>query len=222
MKDIACRVIAMLTLGTGIAGMASCEVVSHQEGPQPTAVAHGEQIYRENCIGCHAARGTGDAFLAVPALAGQRRQYLLDQLQRFSTDERHSPQMQQAFKRLSVDLPQAAADVSSYLSRLPVQRFAEGDPRFQAEGRVSYLARCASCHGADARGNADGTAPSLRAQHDSYLMNRLRRFATTRPAVLIEAHVVDDHAIIAVSAYLSSLQGMPIGSPPTAHPKSGN
>lgn len=208
MKNIACRVIPMLALVAGMAGMASCEVASHLERAPSTAIARGEQIYRSSCVGCHGSRGTGDSFLAVPSLAGQRQQYLQEQLNYFSTDERHSAQMRWAFKRVSVDLPQAAADVALYLSRLPVQRVAEGDPRFQVEGQATFLANCASCHGADGRGNSDGNIPSLRAQHDSYLVHRLRQFSTASPTVVIGAHVIDDHRIVAVAAYLSSLRGM--------------
>jgi cytochrome c553 len=215
MKKISCRVVTMFALAAGVSGMASCEGLSHRDGAQSTAVTRGEQIYWKNCIGCHAPRGTGDSFLAVPALAGQRRQYLQDQLERFSTDKRHSSQMQWAFKRVSVDTPQAAADVATYLSSLPGQRFVESNPRLQAEGQANFVAHCASCHGADVRGSSDGAIPLLRAQHDSYLENRLRRFASASPTVMISAHVIDEHTIIAVAAYLSSLRGMPIETDPS-------
>ncbi len=164
-------------------------------------------IYQHSCVGCHAEHGTGDAFAAVPALAGQRFEYLREQIRNFSTDERHSSRMQWAFNHASAPPLLAADDLASYLSHLPLQRFAQGDIRFHEEGDKEYAALCAACHAEDARGNPAGTIPSLRSQHDSYLVNRLRRFSSASPTVKIAAHDVDDHTLVAIAAYLSSLSG---------------
>jgi len=189
-----------------IAGLAGCETAWHRAGPVPVSVARGKDIYQENCSGCHAIRATGDSFRAVPALAGQRFEYLRRQIDRFASDERHSAAMRWAFNRVSMSTPQAAIDVATYLSQLPEQKFAEGDPLHQTEGKTGFVAHCAACHGMDARGNVDGTTPSLRAQHDSYLVNRLRQFAST--SMTVGDHNLDERAIIAISAYLSSMQGV--------------
>lgn len=122
-------------------------------------------------------------------------------------DLRHSARMRWAFERVSIDTPQAALDVATYLSQLPGLTFADSDPRHGAEGRSSFNALCAACHGQDAKGGADGNTPSLRAQHDSYLVSRLRQFDSASPTVQVNAHVLDDHTITAISAYLSSLRG---------------
>jgi cytochrome c553 len=172
------------------------------------AQTQGKAIYQHDCVACHAQHGTGDAFTAVPALAGQRFEYLRGQIENFSADERHSARMRWAFNRAPTNPLQSADDLAAYLSQLPPQRFASGDPRFHAEGGKDYATLCAACHGADARGNLAGSVPSLRAQHDSYLVDRLRRFASTSPAVKIAAHQVDDHTMVAVAAYLSSLRGV--------------
>lgn len=116
--------------------------------------------------------------------------------------------MRWAFNRASTKPLQSADDLATYLSHLPVQQFASGDPRFHAEGEKDYATLCAACHAEDARGNPAGSIPSLRAQHDSYLVGRLRRFASSSPAIRIAAHEVDDHVIVAVAAYLSSLHGV--------------
>lgn len=196
---------AVLCLVASIAtGPAGCESSSARQ--LSPGQARGEIIYRRNCVGCHAQSGTGDAFTAVPALAGQRFEYLHEQIGNFSTDERHSSRMQWAFNHGSAIPVQSADDLAFYLSRLPPQRFAEGDLRFHAEGEDDYTKLCAACHAKDARGSPSGAIPSLRAQHDVYLVNRLRRFAATSPTVKIAAHDVDDHTIVAVAAYLSSLQ----------------
>jgi cytochrome c553 len=150
--------------------------------------------------------------MAVPALAGQRFEYLREQIGNFATDERHSPRMRWAFNRASTKPLQSADDLATYLSHLPAQRFASGDPGFHAEGEKDYATLCAACHAEDARGNPAGTTPSLRAQHNGYLVNRLRQFASTSPTVKIAAHEVDDHTIVAIAAYLSSLPGVDDGS----------
>jgi cytochrome c553 len=196
-------------LASVAAGLAGCQAAPPAlQQSLGAAQTRGKAIYQRDCVGCHAQHGTGDAFTAVPALAGQRFEYLREQIGNFSTDKRHSARMQWAFSRASTKPLQSADDLAAYLSHLPVQRFASCDPRFHAEGEKDYAAQCAACHAADARGNTAGTIPSLRAQHDGYLVNRLRQFASSSPTIRIAAHDVDDHTIIAVSAYLSSLRGV--------------
>jgi cytochrome c553 len=203
---------AVFVLMGGNAGLVSCKTLPQQAGPEPVSVARGEDIYQRHCSGCHAIHGTGDAFLAVPALAGQRLEYLRRQIAQFSTDERHSSRMRWAFDRVSMDTPQAALDVATYLSHLPALQLADSDPSHRAQGQARFVAGCSVCHGMEAEGSADGIIPSLRAQHDSYLVNRLRQYASRPPVREAGAHALDDDSIIAISAYLSSLRGVNITS----------
>jgi cytochrome c553 len=208
MKQFA-RLCAGLCLVVSVAaGPASNESTPALQQSVPVAQMRGKAIYQHDCVACHAQQGTGDAFMAVPALAGQRYEYLREQIGNFATDERHSSPMRWAFDRASPKPLQSADDLATYLSHLPAQRFALGDPRFHAEGEKDYATLCAACHAGDARGNPAGTIPSLRTQHDSYLVSRLRRFASSGPTIKIAAHEVDDHTIIAIAAYLSSLRGV--------------
>lgn len=208
MKRFARLCTGLCLLASGAAGVAGCESTHAPQQSITAAQTRGKAIYQRDCVACHAQRGTGDAFTAVPALAGQRYEYLREQIGNFATDERHSSPMRWAFNRASTNPIHSADDLASYLSQLPAQRFASGDPRFHAEGEKDYATLCAACHAEDARGNPAGTIPSLRAQHDSYLVNRLRRFTSSSPTIKIAAHDVDDHTIIAVAAYLSSLRGV--------------
>jgi cytochrome c553 len=213
MKQLA-GLSALLPLVTSIAaGLAGCESTPAVQA-LPLAQARGKALYQRECVGCHAQQATGDAFTAVPSLAGQRFEYLREQIESFSSDERHSTAMRWAFKHASIRPLQSADDLAAYLSHLPAQRFAQGDPRFHAEREKNYVEQCATCHGMDARGNPAGTIPSLRAQHDAYLVNRLRRFASSSPTIRIAAHEVDDHTMIVIAAYLSSLQGVNNGPTP--------
>ena len=200
------RLCAGLSLVASLAvAQASCESTPSSE--LSAAQMRGKAIYKHSCVACHAEHGTGNAFAAAPALAGQRFEYLRNQILDFSADERHSPRMRWAFNRASAKPLQSADDLAAYLSHLPLQRFAQSDLRFHEEGGKEYAAQCAACHAEDARGDSTGAVPSLRAQHDSYLVNRLRRFSSASPTVKIAAHEIDDHTIVAVAAYLSSLSG---------------
>jgi cytochrome c553 len=208
MKQFARLCAGLCLLASVAAGLAGCDSTSALQQSVPVAQTRGKTIYQRECVACHAQQGTGDAFLAVPALAGQRFEYRREQIVNFATDDRHSPRMRWAFNRASMKPLQSADDLATYLSHLPEQRFASGDPRFHAEGEKGYATLCASCHAADGRGNPAGTIPSLRAQHDSYLVNRLRGFASASATTGIAAHEVDEHTIVAIAAYLSSLRGM--------------
>jgi cytochrome c553 len=208
MKRFSGLCAGLCLLASVAAGLANCESTPALQQSVAVAQTRGKAIYQRDCVGCHARQGTGDAFTAVPALAAQRFEYLRQQIENFSADERHNPRMRWAFNRASTNPLQSADDLATYLSHLPAPRFASGDPRFHAEGEKDYAALCAACHAEDARGNPAGTIPSLRAQQDSYLVNRLREFASSSPTIRIVAHEVDDPTIVAVAAYLSSLRGV--------------
>jgi mono/diheme cytochrome c family protein len=206
------QIAAALCVATaGMSGFAGCTTTATEGHAVPDAAARGKAIYEQHCVGCHGQLGTGDAFQAVPALAGQRMEYLRLQIEQFSTNQRHSSRMQWAFNRFSMTEPESA-DVATFLSGLPMQRFADSDSRHRWRGEKIYLEHCVDCHGANALGSADGAVPSLRDQHDSYLVDRLRRFASTSPNVSVAEHAVADADIVTVSAYLSSLPGMNLKS----------
>ncbi len=205
MKSIV-QIAAALCLATAsMAGFPGCTTTATEGHAAPDSAARGKAIYEQNCAACHGQLASGNAFQSVPALAGQRMEYLRRQIEQFATDQRHSSRMQWAFNRFSMTEPESA-DVATFLSGLPMQPFADSDIRHRWRGEKTYLEHCAACHGADSRGSADGAIPSLRDQHDSYLVDRLRRFASASPGVSVAAHAMDDADIVTVSAYLSSLQ----------------
>lgn len=208
MKPFAQLPAGLCLIASLAAGLASCESTPALQQSVSPAQTRGKALYQHDCVGCHGQHGTGNGFNAVPALAGQRFEYLREQIENFATDDRHSSSMRWAFNHASTKPHQSAHDLADYLSHLPVQRFADEDTRFHAEGEKNYRTLCATCHATDARGNPAGTIPALRAQHDSYLVNRLRRFDSSSPTIRIAAHAVDDHAMVAIAAYLSSLRGV--------------
>src|SRR5262249_12036090 len=112
------------------------------------SLARGQELYRENCAGCHGANGAGDgpdaAHLAIPPASFSDRAFMRAETPRDAFNVimlgRQKSGMPAWGDALS---PQQAWDLVSYLwsfGRTP----AEVDA-----GRQVYAARCAGCHGAN-------------------------------------------------------------------------
>lgn len=140
--------------------------------------ANGAELFQANCASCHGAGAAGDSRRDIPALAGQRRAYLIKQLADFSELDRIATQMHKVVVRPAVADPQAWADLASYLNGLPVATHTQiGDGKFLSLGEASYRQFCGSCHEDDGRGDDDGYVPSVRNQHYRYLLKEMRSLA---------------------------------------------
>lgn len=147
-------------------------------------VEHGKILYLKHCAKCHGPRAWGDGPREIPALAGQRERYLIEQLARFASGERHGsamhgPAMQESLQLPDVNRAQAVGDLAAYLSRAvrnPQPEHAEG--RALAVGERTYGRACAACHGSDGAGGDSGTLPAIGGQHYGYLLAQLRGFAS--------------------------------------------
>ncbi len=138
----------------------------------------GEALYRDQCASCHGPNAYGAAEHDIPALAAQRRAYIVKQLADFLAGDRRATQMHRVVSRTAVSNPQALADVSLYLNRLPPPAFADtGDGKYLALGAASYAKFCGGCHQDDGRGDDDGFVPSVRNQHYRYLLKEMRNLA---------------------------------------------
>jgi cytochrome c553 len=183
---------------------------------------HGKILYLKHCLRCHSPHAWGDGPREIPALAGQRERYLIEQLARFATGERtgsvmHGPAMYESLQPPDVDRPQAIADLSAYLSRAqhnPEPEHAEG--RALALGKRTYAKVCAACHGEDGVGNDRGV-PALGGQHYSYLRTQLGSFAAGLRVHLPGADVISglsDEERQAVADYASRLAySSPLSAP---------
>ena len=139
---------------------------------------HGAALYSEHCAGCHGREGQGAGQHDVPALASQRRAYVIRQLAAFSEHDRIATQMHRVVSREAVSQPQSWADLALYLNNLPPPKGAHtGDGKYLSLGEASYQQFCSSCHEEDARGDDDGFVPSLRNQHYRYLVKEMRNLA---------------------------------------------
>jgi cytochrome c553 len=176
-------------------------------------VARGEKLYATNCAECHGQRALGSASRVIPALAGQRRAYLVKQLADFSEEERASKEMHAVVSKPELGNEQAWADLSGFLNSLPRSSFPQtGDGRGLELGEAIYQDQCASCHQEDGRGDDDGFIPSVRDQHYSYLVRQMRSIASWH-RLNVDADLVryldslDTEETTAVADYLSRMRG---------------
>jgi len=138
----------------------------------------GEKLYREQCASCHGPNAYGAAQHDIPALAAQRRAYIVKQLADFIERDRIATQMHKVVSREAVRDPQALADLSLYLNNLPPPKNVQiGDGKYLSLGEASYVQFCGSCHEDDGRGDDDGYVPSVRNQHYRYLLKEMRALA---------------------------------------------
>jgi cytochrome c553 len=175
--------------------------------------ARGSDLYRTQCASCHGPKAAGDPKRQIPALAAQRRAYVIKQLADFVERDRIATQMHKVVKRAAVSEPQAWADLALFLNNLPPPASAQkGDGTFLSLGEASYEQWCASCHEADARGDDDGFVPSLRNQHYAYLLKETKALAAghrfnTEPELARFLNSLEMDEMQGLADYVSRMQG---------------
>ncbi|MGK5091341.1 c-type cytochrome [Deltaproteobacteria bacterium TL4] len=132
------------------------------------------------CVACHAANGAGNAALNAPAIAGQEDWYIVRQLNNFKVGARgtHAEDafgMQMRPMSMTLVNDKAVEDVAAYVASLPPVNAAATIGGDVNAGKMSFVV-CASCHGADGKGNKVLNAPSIAGQHDWYLQRQLKNF----------------------------------------------
>lgn len=138
-------------------------------------VVHGKALYQSNCSRCHGAEAEGDITRLVPALAGQRRAYLIKHLIALGDPDWQAAQMHPKLELTGLDTPQAWADVASFLrDSAPLQVVGSANREMAKRGARNYQRWCASCHESDASGDDAAFVPALRHQHHAYLLKELQ------------------------------------------------
>ncbi len=169
---------AVLCFGLTNAGAPIPPDIEHVMAAVPDA-EHGKILYLKHCPACHGPHGWGDGPRAIPALAGQHENYLIEQLTEFAMAKRAGDSMHEVMRHPDLDWAQAVRDLSAYLSRAPRSRAPEfGENTDRDSGRVLYLQACSACHGKNGQGQADG-APAIGGQQYRYLLARVRNFSST-------------------------------------------
>lgn len=208
--------VGAVLIVAALAAAATAESVDRTTRAALSLDAHpaiGAAAFGHLCARCHGAHAHGDAARAIPALAGQRFNYLVRQLANFAGQQRDDATMHRVISRTELRDPQTWVDIAAYLNKAPTaERMQTGEGTHAALGRGIYHEQCASCHRSDARGDDDGFVPSLRNQHYSYLAKQMRQLADG------DRHNVDENLvrflrsfdpvdIDAVADYLSRLHG---------------
>jgi cytochrome c553 len=174
-----------------------------------------ESVRVRNCTWCHGISAQG--FSTAPRLAGQRYQYIENQLLSFKEHSRDNPLSKQYMWGATANLsPQTAHDLAAYFSALPPQAANDGDRELVAAGRTIYeegiaesnIVSCLVCHGPNGEGVRE--IPRLGGLSYSYLKKRLEQWgegfhAAAEPMPQI-ASQLSPNQIEALASYLSFIE----------------
>ena len=175
-----------------------------------------DELPVRNCTWCHGMSAHG--YSKAPRLAGQGVDYLINQLQSFTTHKRDeflsTKYMWYAAAHLD---PLTAHNLAAYFSALPPEAAKDGDSELAAEGRIIFengvpnenIAACQACHGPEAQGVRE--IPRLGGLSYSYLKRRLEEWSQGQDAWGIPmpkvARSLSPNQIAALASYLSFVEG---------------
>ena len=99
-----------------------------------------ETLQVRNCTWCHGSSAQG--FMRAPRLAGQRDQYIENQLLSFQQHTRDNPRSQQYMWAASANLsPETAHDLAAYFSTVPPKAANDGDANYRSRRDAPNLRR---------------------------------------------------------------------------------
>ena len=173
-----------LLLGLASGSMVCAQTPRVRTEPDPSRgaiiAAQGTAAGAPGCAQCHAFNGASDGTGAFPRIAGQSRDYLVEQLRDFGAGERVNAIMSPIAKALS---PQEIVDVAAYYAALdpPFLPLRSADPALVKQGeqlaKVGSAARniqaCDNCHGPGGSGEPPAI-PYLAGQYAPYIAFELR------------------------------------------------
>lgn len=143
----------------------------------------GSRLYAP-CVVCHNPSGWGSQDGVIPALAGQQRRYLEQQLALFRSGARIDEAMQVVTEHPSFDDPRESNAVAAYLSALEVNPHpVMGSGEHLRVGQELFTHICAACHGFDGRGEALNKIPRIAGQHYPYLRRQIESAAALHRAL---------------------------------------
>jgi len=174
-----------------------------------------ETVPIRDCTWCHGTSAQG--FATAPRLAGQRHQYITNQLLDFNRHTRDNPLSKQYMWDAAANLnSREARDFAMYFSTLPPKAANDGDRDLAATGKKIYelgipdsnIVSCLVCHGPNAEGVRQ--IPRLGGLAYSYLKKRLEHWgegfhAAAEPMPRI-ARTLSASEIDALASYLSFIR----------------
>lgn len=206
------KLAQFVAVGVLLAGSA-CQDLERSRQVDNPAVA-GKTIALQVCSNCHGVTGISVS-PAFPKLAGQTRQYLIDQLTDFKTHARTDPNAKR-FMWGFTHLTDAQIDeLATYFASQQPAMGEPADPALIDEGKAIFVsglpdkgvAACISCHGQ--RGEGTNQFPRLAGQHADYVVKQLRVFQRTqeRPRGELMKAVcsnMSEHDMQAVAAFVEA------------------
>lgn len=202
-------IVAVLLASTG------CSSIERSRALDDPAVP-AETIAAQICSNCHGVEGRAVS-PNFPNLAGQLRDYLMEELMDFRAENRRDPAAAAYMWGMAHGLTDVQIlGLSEYFSRQRPAAPIASDEGLIAVGRKVYerhssdgkVRACGSCHGV--RGEGSEQFPRLAAQHADYLVKQLQVFKTKdgRPDGSVmrqKAHDLSVGDMEAVGAYLQAL-----------------
>ena len=169
--------LGMLLVGSG------CHDLERSRAVDNPAVS-GKTIALQVCSNCHGANGVSVS-PTFPKLAGQQREYLIDQLTDFKNHARSDPNAKRfmwGFTHLS---EAQINELATYFSSQHAVLGEADDPALIHKGKAIFtaglpdkgVAACVSCHGQ--HGEGKDTFPGLAGQHADYIVKQLTVFQRT-------------------------------------------
>jgi cytochrome c553 len=178
----------------------------------PADATRGRLLYQRNCASCHGETAHGDLIRLVPALAGQRRAYLVKHIVELNDTERAAAPMHPRLEAAELSVPQAWNDLATYLQRCaPFQAAASSNAQLVARGGRNYRRWCAACHGSDATGDDEKFVPALRPQRREYLLKELRSISnahrmSVRNEVLRVLDSLNNESTAGIADYVAGIE----------------
>jgi cytochrome c553 len=190
--------------------VAACGGTDPESGSANSTVAGTLHV----CESCHGRDGRSIS-PTFPRLAGQQKDYIVEQLKAFRDKTRADPHARTYMWGLAARLSDPTIDAIAdyYSSHNPVAGEPDTSPEIAA-GKTIFtdgipsdsVPACVACHGEHAEGN--GPIPRLAGQHQDYLARQLEEYASRERANEIMREISKDmtaEQISEVTAYLATL-----------------
>lgn len=209
-------VTAMLALVFSVARGAAddTDLIASRRVVQGVGGVEGKLQYCKDCHGLSAQGYYG--FLTMPRLAGQKPEYIENQLRAF-VERRRDKGLFLNMARIHGLSPEMRAALAAQLSRLNPPPIGRGPKNLAGTGKTIYddgmpednVPACSACHGPQAEGARE--IPRLAGQLYPYLIRQLANWNQERQnesAAIMEpiAHGLTKSQMEAVAAYVSSLR----------------